>query len=150
MNPARTNSLELGSSVAAAVLASALAGCGMFSSSSESVRMQGAQSVPAAVGEVGVKPTKQGNMELAIKVDHLAPPDQVAAGTTTYVAWAEPAAGGPAQNLGALKIDEDRSGKLVTKTPERNAKISITPEAASSVTKPSHDPVMWATVNRPQ
>jgi hypothetical protein len=150
MKPSRKKPFELGTSVAVAVVTSALAGCGMFSSSSESVRMQGAQSVPAAVGEVGVKPTKQGNMELAIKVDHLAPPDQVEAGTTTYVAWAEPAAGGPPQNLGALKVGEDRSGKLVTKTPARNAKISITPEAAPSVIKPNHDPVMWATVNRPQ
>ena len=121
------------------------AGCGLFSESS-TVQLHAASSVPAASGSVEVTPTDQGNMELAIEVDHLAPASSLAKGATTYVAWAEPIGEGSAQNIGALKVGEDRSGKLVTKLPQQAARILLTPEPAAAMTEPTNEPVLWATV----
>ena len=123
-----------------------LAGC-MHSGQSSSSTMHPSTQVPSATGKVSAD-RKEGNMKLSVKVEHMAPPEKISQGATTYVVWAEPAAGGPAQNLGALKIGDDRSAKLDTTTPARDMKIIVTPENSPDVTHPSADPVLWTTINQ--
>jgi hypothetical protein len=124
-----------------------LAGCMHSSGKSSSSTMHPSAQVPSATGKVSAK-RSEGNMELSVKVDHMAPPEKIARGATTYVVWAEPAAGGAPQNLGSLKVGEDRSAKLDTTTPSRDMKIIVTPETSPDVTKPSNDPVLWTTINQ--
>jgi hypothetical protein len=107
-----------------------------------------AKTTPSAEGQVAVEKTKEGNMNLAIKVEHMAPPNRLVPGASTYVAWAQtPDGSGQPQNLGALNLSSDRAGELKTTTGARNLKIIVTPEMNSSAKAPSNKAVMWATVS---
>jgi hypothetical protein len=125
------------------------AGCMHSSSGSERVPLQTSSNVPSATGDVKAKVEKDGNMKISVAVDHMAPPQKVSQGATTYVVWAQPITGGPAQNLGSLKINSsERSAKLDTMTSARDMKILVTPEPSPAVTKPSASPVLWTTVTQ--
>jgi hypothetical protein len=124
-----------------------LAGCMHTSSGGSRVPLQASAGIPSAKGEVDAS-QKEGNMKLSVKVQHMAPPQKLAQGATTYVVWSEPIAGGPPQNLGSLKLADDRSAKLDTVTPARDMKIVITPEPSTGVTKPSAQPVLWTTITQ--
>lgn len=119
--------------------------CG--SSSASGTPLEVAKATPAAEGKVAVERTNQGNMNLAIKVEHMAPPNRVAQGASTYVAWGQTPGGGTPQNLGALNLDSNRSGELKTTTGARNLKITVTPEVSAGAKTPSNKPVMWGTVS---
>ena len=78
--------------------------------------MQG-RGLHAAQGNVETTTTQNGNTALTVQVKHLAPPEKVASGASTYVVWATPMdANAEAQNLGALTVDTDRTGELRTLT----------------------------------
>src|SRR5688500_8016789 len=69
--------------------------------------------VPAADGVAEVRRDENGNAQLDIKVDHLAPPERIAPGATSYVVWVKPMRGDmKLQNLGALRVDKNLSGEL--------------------------------------
>src|SRR5207344_1748307 len=90
-----------------------LAACGMIGGgkNKETTPMQSSSSAPAATGSVAAK-REAGNYDISVAVQHMAPPEKIAHGATTYVVWAEPTAGGAPQNIGQLKLDKDqRSGK---------------------------------------
>src|SRR5262245_23579309 len=77
--------------------------------------------VPAAKGVVETKRTDNQNTEVALEVQHLAPPQRVANGTSVYVVWVKPSAPeAPPQNVGAIVVGEDRRASLTTKTPHAN------------------------------
>jgi len=86
-------------------------------------------------------------MNLAIKVEHMAPPNRLVAGASTYVAWAQSPSGSTPQNLGALTLSSDRTGELKTTTGARNLKIIVTPEVSAAAKSPTNKPVMWGTVS---
>lgn len=103
--------------------------------------------VPAAAGEVEAKRTDNRNTEVEVTVEHLAPPERVAKGATTYVVWARPLAGdAKPQNLGAMSVNADREGSLKTKTAHESFELLITPEKTPTATSPSNDAVLKATV----
>jgi hypothetical protein len=106
--------------------------------------------VPAATGTVAVSAGANDNTQLTIQVHHLAPPDKISAGATSYVVWAKPSAQTEArwQNIGALQVSADRKGKLKTVTPIKSATIAITPERSPTVTAPSGPVVMRTEVVR--
>jgi hypothetical protein len=107
-----------------------------------------AKTTPSSQGEVAVSRTSEGNMDLNIKVEHMAPPNRLVPGASTYVAWGQPpGVQGTPQNLGALNLDSDRSGELKTTTGARNLKIMVTPEVSASAKAPTNKPVMWGTVS---
>lgn len=104
-------------------------------------------SVPAAEGSVQTRRTADQNTELSVAVEHLAPPDRVATGATTYVVWAQPLGDGTKpQNVGAMRVGRDRSGSLKTKTPHQSFELSVTPEVSPTVTEPTNQPVFKAKV----
>lgn len=99
--------------------------------------------VPAADGSIEAKVADNGNVALAIVVDHLAPPGRIAPNATVYVVWATPAAeGGTAQNVGALRLDGKLKGKLKTVTPHRDFTVTVTPEASPEVQVPTGPAVL--------
>jgi hypothetical protein len=110
------------------------------------IPLQSGKDVPAAEGAVNVTRGENGNTKLAISVAHLAPPEKVLAGTTTYIVWVRGVVGDqPAQNVGALKVNEDLSGTLDTVTPQTRFQVFITPEANSAASSPSGPTVLSAT-----
>jgi hypothetical protein len=62
----------------------------------------------------------------------------VKTGASVYVVWIEPQnAQRQRQNIGVLKLDEDKRGRLETVTPFRDFRIFVTAEPAPNVTEPS-------------
>ncbi len=150
------------------VLALASGGCGMFRSGGSTVALTAGPGTPAAQGEVVAKATKEKNTEVTVKVKHLAPPEKIAQGATTYVVWVQPlempltqgesdraalessegegtgAAG--VYNVGGFKIGKNQDGKLKTTTPFKSFVLFITPESSSEITQPSGDRILWASI----
>lgn len=94
--------------------------------------------VPAAQGELKLKDTRNGNVELKVTVKHLAPPGRVVAGTSVFVVWARGlSAGTDAQNLGVLKVNSNLTGKFVAVTPMQSFDFFMTCEQSPTVLFPS-------------
>ena len=103
-------------------LALGLAGCG-----AGPIKLVSSPNAPAASGELTTEEGENGNLKLAIEVKHLAAPEKVQPGAKVYVVWVE-AAGAAPQNVGALRLDEDHTGRLDTTTPHRRFNLAITAE----------------------
>jgi hypothetical protein len=102
---------------------------------------------PAALGTVETKRTDNQNTEVALQVQHMAPPNKIAGDAKVYVVWAKPlVGGGEPQNVGAMIVGKDRTGELKTKTPLQRFDLLVTPEPSGIVSQPSHEPVMKAKV----
>ena len=113
--------------------------------------------VPAAEGTVKVGETANDNTSIALNVKHMAPPQRVITDATTYVVWLRPSAAvrSPsgtdtklAQNLGALRVDNNLNGSLDGVTPFRDFEIFITAEQSPTVTTPTGEPLLWTSVKR--
>lgn len=131
----------------ALVIACALGASAFACGGSKQTPMTATADVPAAQGKVETRRTDNQNTEVELEVRHLAPPENVASGAKVYVVWTKPLAGDAnPQNVGALVVDQERTGSLKTKTPFERFDLMVTPEPSSNVTTPSNDPVMKAKV----
>jgi hypothetical protein len=74
----------------------------------------------------------------------LTPPSSLDA--TAYVVWLD-APGVLIQNVGALKLDDDREGRLEFVTRLRVFRVVVTPEAQATAATPSRRAVFTAEVN---
>jgi len=101
---------------------------------------------PAAQGSVATETGDNGNTVVHVRVKHLAPPERIAPGATTYVVWVQ-AIGNSVQSVGALNVDDDLAGKLDFVTPHRVFRVVITPETQATVASPSHRAVFTADVD---
>src|SRR5215831_4817035 len=91
----------------------AFAGCAsMQTNKAQAWTLSASPNVPAAEGKVRVQPTSNGNQEIEVTVDHLAPADKAFPGMSTYVVWVIPQGGAPAQNVGVLNVGESLKGKV--------------------------------------
>jgi hypothetical protein len=104
-------------------------------------------SIPGAEGQIEAKEGKNGNTELSIAVDHLAPPTALKQQANTYVVWAKDKATGRVTNLGALQVDQDRRARMDASTPLRKFDLYITPEDEATVMRPSGDRLLWASLD---
>ena len=94
--------------------------------------------IPAAEGEAQIHPTRNGNIEIKLRVKHLAPPGRISPGAEVFVVWArglEP--GAEAQNLGALKVDKNLNAKFTTVTAMASFDLFLTCEQAQTALYPS-------------
>lgn len=94
--------------------------------------------IPAAEGEALIHPTRNGNIEIKLRVRHLAPPGRITPGAEVFVVWArglEP--GAEAQNLGAVKVDKNLNAKFTTVTAKASFDLFLTCEQAQTVLYPS-------------
>jgi hypothetical protein len=105
---------------------------------------EGAASI--AKGEVRTIDSSNDNKRVWVKIEHLAPPEKVADGATTYVVWAQPEGGATPQNIGALKVDDELEGSLMTVVPYDNFRLFITPEPSAQVTEPSGEEILAASL----
>jgi len=122
---------------------SSLFACG----GSQTTTLTAADSAPAAQGTAKASIGDNGNTTLDVEVKHLAPPDRISKDAKFYVVWAKPSDGGAIQNLGMLRVDNDRKGDLTTKTALRDFTVLVTPESSGSVSRPSEASVMTTEIH---
>ena len=124
----------------------ALAGGGVAACAGPTpVPMLTAPQTPAAQGTVVAEAAENGNTRLTVEVKHLAPPERVAPGAKVYVVWAQPQGSGP-QNVGALRVGGDLTGRLVTITPFASFQVLVTAEEFPTATAPRGPTVLSAMV----
>jgi len=111
------------------------------------VPLVNAPGAPAADGSVLVSAAPNGNTRLSVEVKHLAPPERLAPGAKVYVAWTQ-ARGGQPQNVGAIVIDDNRSGRLETVTPLPTFELFITAEGFPTAAVPSGPRVLFGVVEQ--
>lgn len=122
-----------------------IAGC---TARPRAIRMTTSPTIPAAQGKVTASPATNGNTALRIEVHHLAPPERVASGATTYVVWAQARGQGTSQNLGALRVGSDLRGALNTVTPLRSFTMFITAEPSPTTLMPSSSQLLTVSIQR--
>jgi hypothetical protein len=109
--------------------------------------MLSSPNVPASEGTIEATDGDNGNTNLAIRIEHLAPPAKVASGTTVYVVWIQPE-GSAWQSVGKLLLDDDLAGSLDAVTSYRRFEGKVTPEPNGQGPLPTHDPVFTFNVQR--
>ena len=122
------------------------AGCG--ASGPRTIVMRTSHDVPSAEGTIKASSADNGNTALEVEVRHMASPEKVATGATTYVLWARAAGAAVAQNLGALQVDGDLRGTLKTVTPLRSFDVFITAEASPTAMAPINKQLLTASISR--
>jgi len=82
--------------------------------------------------------------QISLKVEHLAPPDRLVAGSTSYVVWARRDDGAPWVRVGSLKYDNDaRKGELYgASVPETSFELIVSAERQAAPAGPSADVVL--------
>lgn len=94
--------------------------------------------IPAARGKVRLRKTSNGNVEIKLSVQHLAPPGRIVPGAQVFVVWVRGLApGSVAQNLGALIVDKKLNGKLKAVTPMPAFDLFMTCEQSQTATVPA-------------
>ena len=127
---------------------SALLGCAtMYRLNAETYPLSGNPLMPAAAGSVDMKAGANDNTQLHVNVKHLAAPDKIESGATTFVVWIKPLDTGP-QNIGALTVDEELNGDLYTVTSQREFDLMITPERSPTTQYPSGPVVLRTAISR--
>jgi hypothetical protein len=126
-----------------AALGFLLLGC---ASGPKTVRMTTSNDVPGAQGTIKSSRGQNGNTALEVEVKHLAAPERVEAGATTYIVWGRALGQGMSQNLGALRVDSDLRGTLKTVTPMRSFDVFITAEASPTVMSPTNTQLLMVSV----
>ena len=124
----------------------AAAGC---ASGARIVRMTSNPGVPAAQGTVKSSPTGNGSMSIEVEVHHLVVPGRAAVGATSYVVWARERGEKAAQNLGELRMDEERCGTLKTVTPLHDFDLFITAEPSLRAEAPTSQQLFTVSLQRP-
>ena len=127
----------------AAMLAFALTGMLVATSWAATFALGSSSQIPAAEGTARLRNTQNGNIELKLRVKHLAQPGRISPGAQVFVVWArglEP--GAEAQNLGALQVDKKLNGKLTAVTAMASFDLFITCEMSQTVTAPTTDPLL--------
>lgn len=131
-------------------------GCSMMRPSSATVALHSTDRTPAATGEVRAIPAPNGNTNVTITVDHLAPPQRIMHDATTYVVWIVPKGDsvhdstGTAMpsNAGQIRLGSDLHAELQVVTPYKDFRVEITPEHSAMQQQPTAAPVLSASVDR--
>jgi hypothetical protein len=113
----------------------------------DDIHMTPSQSNPAAAGTISVDHDHNGNIELKLRVHHLAKPDAIDPAKTHYVVWVQPK-DRPPEPLGVVKVDKDLNGEFRAVTPYQNFDVFITAENTPRPEQPSGPEVLRGTVTK--
>ena len=101
---------------------------------------------PAARGQAEVSIGKtNGNTKVAIKVEHLAPPENLSPPKSMYLVWYQESGSNP-ESQGRLKIDKNLKGSFENTTVYKNFDLWITAESDATVKRPEGPEVLRTTV----
>ena len=134
-----------------AVLAVTLAtsGCSMLGGGGKGASRFSTSSVlPAVEGRAIFTVTINDNTSIELTVKHLAHPERLTPPSSYYVVWTRATKDAPAQSIGALVVDKNLNGKLVTETSLHSFELFITAEASSQVQQPVGQPLLWMNYTR--
>ncbi|MRR54898.1 MAG: hypothetical protein EG822_10375 [Deltaproteobacteria bacterium] len=101
--------------------------------------------VPAATGVTKVSKDSNDNTSIHLKVDHLAPPQNLQPPRAIYVVWVQ-TPDNQTYNLGQLKVDKELEGELKAVTPFKIFRLVITAEDFPTVSLPSQQVVLTTDV----
>jgi len=110
-------------------------------------RMESSGDIPAAESTVKIGSNSNGNTTFDLTVKHLALPSRVDPDATVYVVWLrgdEPAM--RAQNMGAIKVDDDLDGSYSGVTPLRDFEIFVTAEPSATELSPTGKELLYTTI----
>lgn len=113
----------------------------------EKIKMTASSADPSAVGEVQTGHDQNGNMEVVVRAEYLAPPDRLTPPEHVYVVWLQPPHA-QAQNLGEMKVGQHEVGEFRTTTNEKAFDVFITAEDHADVSVPTGPEVLRASVGR--
>ncbi len=133
--------IEIGS-IALLALAAVLSGC------TGAQKLSASSTIPAAEGHLDCGKAANDNTSVDLKVKHLANPERLTPPASTYVVWIRTDKTAIPQNIGALTVDNDLTGRLKTVTPQRHFELFLTAEASGQVETPTGEELMWANCNR--
>lgn len=123
-----------------ATLAAALIGCGGLR-----YAPKGTPRAPDADAYIEAQVSQANAMtQISVKIEHLAPPDRLVAGSTSYVVWARRDDGAPWARVGSLKYDGgSRKGELYgASVPETSFELIVSAEKQTGPAGPSADVVV--------
>jgi hypothetical protein len=102
---------------------------------SDTIVLGSSSQIPAAEGTAKFSKTTNGNIELELRIKHLAPPSRIVPGAVVFVVWVRDlAAGSQAQNLGALKVDKNLSARFKSVTSMAAFDVFLTCEQSQTTT----------------
>jgi len=97
----------------------------------------------------GVVRTMEGpfdTTQVIVRVKHLAPPERVVPGATTYVVWVSPEGADTVEKAGAFQVDDRLQGSVMVVLPYDAFRLFITAEPSASVTTPAGQELLVASV----
>ncbi|MBL4686065.1 MAG: hypothetical protein JKY37_15835 [Nannocystaceae bacterium] len=96
----------------------------------------------AAKAKIAVKTNRDGNRQMALTIDHLAPPERIDPRFRAYAVWIRVPGHGTTR-AGVLKYnDRRRRGKLNATTPHSNFEVIVSLENNPSASAPSADSIV--------
>jgi len=125
-----------------------LAAAAVFAGCSGAEKLSTSSTLPSSEGDLKCEKAANDNTGIDLKVKHLANPSRLTPPASAYVVWTRADKDAPPQNIGALEVDKDLSGRLKTVTPLRRFELFITAEPSGETQTPSGTPLMWANCNR--
>jgi hypothetical protein len=111
-------------------------------------RLLTSPALPSVEGRVKFNVTVNDNTSIELTVKHLPRPERLTPPASNYVVWTRATKEAPAQSIGALVVDKDLNGKLVTETSLHSFDLFITAEDSGQVQQPSGQPLLWMSYSR--
>ena len=109
------------------------------------VEMMAGNLNPAARGTIHLHTGDNGNTEMDVKTDSMAPPSSLSPPKNAYVVWIQPPDDAP-QNLGQMTVDKDQKAGLKTATAYKRFKLFITAEDQAQLKSPEGPTILSADV----
>jgi hypothetical protein len=110
------------------------------------VEMTPASTQPAASGVAHLDHDKNGNLNVDLRVKHLAHPQNLSPPKSTYIVWIQPKDSSSPQKLGELRVNDNLEGQFKAPVPVSNFQIFVTAEDGPTVSQPSGPEVLRQTV----
>lgn len=110
--------------------------------------MTASPKVPAAEGSVKFGKAANDNTSIDLEVKHLADPEKLTPSAQVYVVWIRPEAGAPAQNIGALIVDKNLTGRLQTVTALHGFELFVTAESSRVPGQPTGEPLLTTSYSK--
>jgi hypothetical protein len=136
--------------VLAAAVAAGGAGCATLNpggNGGSDLRMSASPAIPSAEADVKVAKASNDNTSIDLSVKHLALPEKLTPPENVYVVWVRSTKDAPAQNIGALTVNQNLDGKLETVTALRHFDLFVTAEPSGQVQQPTGQPLLWTSYN---
>lgn len=127
----------------------AMSGCSMLGIGEKGEsRLSTSPALPSVEGRAKFSVTVNDNTTIELSVKHLPRPERLSPPASNYVVWLRATKEAAAQSVGALVVDKDLNGKIITETALHSFDLFITAEDSGQVQYPSGEPLLWMSYSR--